>query len=175
YPPRQDYRKPTPLSSSPSLKQLANLTKTYLNSKLKYTSERYNVLNIKVIIFRKNYSNLGIKGRDNHLAVAFPTALKAILNLTLNTLLIKLIKAAARTPATVTRATLLQHAYKKYRAKKANREKDKISSLAYYTFLINFKGTANSSNNKEPTPNTPNNAINNLPPATFNISLSFFS
>ncbi|TQN64614.1 hypothetical protein CSHISOI_11033 [Colletotrichum shisoi] len=66
---------PAPIDR-PTPKQLADLTKLYLGNNMKYGGEKYDVLDIKLIIFRKNCNNAGISNDANHLTAAFPFMLK---------------------------------------------------------------------------------------------------
>ncbi|TKW54419.1 hypothetical protein CTA1_12863 [Colletotrichum tanaceti] len=56
--------------------ELGDLTKLYSNSDLKYTGEKYDVLDVKLTTFRENCENVGIEDDERHLATAFPTMLK---------------------------------------------------------------------------------------------------
>ncbi|TQN63641.1 hypothetical protein CSHISOI_11811, partial [Colletotrichum shisoi] len=66
---------PAPIDR-PTPKQLADLTKLYSGNDMKYGGEKYDVLDIKLMIFRENCNNAGISNDANHLAAAFPFMLK---------------------------------------------------------------------------------------------------
>ncbi|TIC89446.1 hypothetical protein CH35J_012880 [Colletotrichum higginsianum] len=56
----------------PSPKQLSDLSKPYSGNNMKYGGEKYDVLDVKLTIFRENCNNAGISSDASHLAVAFP-------------------------------------------------------------------------------------------------------
>ncbi|OBR02149.1 hypothetical protein CH63R_14450 [Colletotrichum higginsianum IMI 349063] len=59
---------PTP-TDRPSPKQLSDLTKLYSGNDMKYGGEKYDVLDMKLTIFRENCHNAGITNDPSHLAL----------------------------------------------------------------------------------------------------------